>query len=638
MKIKVRLVVAVVAMCVASCTTSNQKLDITSYLSLAREGVIYPSQEQMAMLEDLIPDHNYAPFPAIEDRTYWDAIAASTAGQEYLAQSLEMLPREPEVPISDEIYYRANLEGLRGIYKPRYYRTMERLEHFLLAECIENQGRFIDQIERYIEAIISMKSWLHPNHDDAQNSVMEGRRMAIDLGARKFGFVLSLCQTTLTDKLPSQLQEKILFEVKRRISDSYIASCKGEDNVGNQWIYGTSNWNSVCTSGSVLAILATSKSKEERVAAVGSAINSMDYYLSGFSQDGYCSEGLGYWEYGFGHYMQLADMLYNYSDGKIDLFEFNNPEKMVAIANFPKNYEIHGGFYAPFADGVTAVADGSENFGYLMAAMSYGARKPSYLNASESIYTVIGWRDGGEHIEQNTAEELAGVTFFEQFGAVISRGDQQNKFSVAIKAGNNGENHNHDDVGSYFVLLGDDIVAGDIGAPSYVAGAFDVNNPARCSWGHPVPRINNTLQSNGKEFAGRIVDTQFEATKDVATLDLMGAYQVPELKSLERTMINEKNAEGKITIIDKFEATEAVDFGTAITINVDYVIDGNIVILNTGNHKVKVVVTSTGGEVVLNDEVVPVEKLRSGRRSYRIGVEFTEPLSAGSIEVAYMPI
>ncbi len=631
-------IVMMVVLCVASCTTTSEKLDINTFLSLSQEGVIYPTAEQIAMLEDIIPEQTYAPFPAIEDRDYWDAIASSQQGQEYLAEALELLSKAPEVPISDEIYRRANLEGLRSIYKPKYYRTMDRLERFLLAECIENEGRFLGQIETYIEAIISMKSWLHPNHDDAENSVMEGQRMAIDLGARKFGFVLALCQTTLTDKLPAELQDQILQQVKRRISDSYLASCKGDDKVGNQWIFGAGNWNSVCTSGSVLAIITTSQSKEERVAAIGSAINSMGYYVDGFGQDGYCTEGLGYWEYGFGHYLYLAHMLYDYSDGAIDLFEFNNSEKMVAIANFPENYEIHNRFYAPFADGVTGVAAGSENFGYLMSAICYGSRKPTYFESSESVFTVIGWKDNGENIQESLTDNLAGVTYFDDFGAVISRGEQENRFSAVIKAGNNGENHNHDDVGSYFILLGNDLVAGDIGAPSYIAGAFDVTNPARCSWGHPVPRINNTIQSNGKEFKGEIIETQFEAMKDVATLDLKGAYQVPEIETLHRTMINDKNGAGEIKIIDKFTASAPVDFGTAITINVDYQIEGNTIILDTGEHKVKVVVTSPDGQIELKDEWIPVEKLRSGRKSYRIGVEFTEPLQKGEIEVAYMPI
>jgi hypothetical protein len=166
---------------------------------------------------------------------------------------LSKVENKPEVPITDSIYRLANKDGNRGIYKPRYYRTMENLEHFILAECIENKGRFLSQIETHVRAIMEMKSWLHPNHDDRNNGVLEGRRVSIDLGARKFGSVLALAEVLLKDKL-----------------STYLKSCKLNDE-NNTWIKSTSNWNSVCTSGSVFTTLAVAKKEEERIAAIGSA-------------------------------------------------------------------------------------------------------------------------------------------------------------------------------------------------------------------------------------------------------------------------------------------------------------------------------------------------------------------------------
>ncbi len=640
--IALKIVTLLALACVISCqspTPIAQKLDIKRYLSLTPQGVIYPTEEQMAMLDILVPDKAYAPIPPIEDREYWDAIAASQEGQALLAEARSMLDAKPEVPISDDIYRRANKEGNRAIYKPRYYRTMDKLEKFLLAECIENQGEFIPQIQNFCYAIMHMKSWVHPNHDDKDNGVLEGRRVSIDLGARKFGLVLSLVETTLKDRVGTGVRMDIHKNVKRRITDSYLRSCRGEgDPANNRWIRATSNWNSVCTSGSLLSIMAMSDNKEERVAAIGSAINSMNHYLSGFGEDGYCSEGLGYWNYGFGHYLYLAEIIYDYTDGMINLFEFDNPEKMVAIANFPANYEIHNRCYAPFSDGSFKIAEGGDNFAYLMSAKHYGSRKPTYFKPDEAVFTVIGWRDAKENIAAGSSEALPEVMYFDDCGIVISRGAQAEKLSVAIKGGHNAENHNHSDVGSYFVLLEDDIVAGDIGAPSYVAGAFAPKNPARSSWGHPVPRINNTLQSNGRQFHGDILATKFSEGRDEVVLNILPAYEIPALTKLERVMINQKGGKGEITIIDEFTASEPISFGTAVMVNVDYKISNNTIILSTGNHSVKVIVTAEGGDIVLKDDIVPVEKLRSGRKSYRIGVDFTEPLTSGKITVQYLPL
>ncbi|MFR9593788.1 MAG: heparinase II/III family protein, partial [Rikenellaceae bacterium] len=243
-----------------------------------------------------------------------------------------------------------------------------------------------------------------------------------------------------------------------------------------------------------------------------------------------------------------------------------------------------------------------------------------------------------EYTQASAEAKLPSYTYFDDCGIVISRGAQAKQFSIAIKGGHNAENHNHNDVGSYFILLDEDIVAGDIGAPSYTAGAFSPKNPARSSWGHPVPRINNTLQSSGAEFKGSITKTKFESGKDMAKLNLIEAYEIPELKSLERTMINDKSGKGTITVIDEFVASKPVTFGTSIMVNVAYEIKGNTVILNTGNNKVKVEVTSKDGKLTLKDEPVEVKSLRSGRKSYRIGVDFVDKLSKGSIEVVYSPM
>lgn len=633
--------VLLLALC--SCSPKTEpKLNIDDYLILAEKGRIYPSPEQLEMLKDFVPEESFQPAPPIDDRAFWNDIAARKSAQEYLNEAIAELDKQPEVPISDAIYRRANREGNRGIYKPRYYRTMDRLEKFIIGECIENEGRFLPQIQVYADSIMAMKSWMHPNHDDSENSVLEGKRVAIDLGARKFGLVLALADALLEDKLPADLRTKIADQLRWRIIESYFKSCKGEDKKGNHWIKATSNWNSVCTSGTVFSTIVASDNYNERLAAIGCALNSMVYYLSGFGDDGYCSEGTGYWNYGFGHYLYLAEIVDDYTDGKINLFEFNCPEKLKRVANFPENFQIHPGFYAPFSDGVTRVKGGSDNFAYLMSAMHYGAQKPAGFFADEAVQRLVGWAGADKFVAGENAEtRLPGYTYFDDFGIVISRGTQQKPFSVAIKAGHNAENHNHSDVGSYVLLWNEDYMAGDIGAPSYIAGAFSKDNPARSSWGHPVPRVDNTLQANGKMYRGEVLQAEFSENTDRVIVDIKPAYEVPALDTLLRTMTNDKTGAGTIAVKDAFSAAKLIAFGTAITTFSKYeIVDGHSLVLTSVEHglKMKVDIESTGGDIIITPEPVPVEHLRSGKNAVRIGVDFVEKLQKGSITIHYKPI
>ena len=649
--IKTAIAIALLCVGMASISHAAEKgpsMDLKEYYSHSPDGDdVYPIDRQIELLKTVMPAESYQPAPPISDREYWEKIASSASEQAHLKHAASVLDEEPKVPITDEIYRRANLEGNRKIYKPRYYRTMERLENYILAECMENEGRFLPQIMVYLDAIMSMKSWLHPNHDTDDNRVHEGRGIAIDLGARKFGTDLALAEVLLRDKLSAGKRQEIADHLQRRIIDCYLKSCSGEIKTNLNWRLSTSNWNSVCTSGSLFVVIATSKDPEERLIAVGCALNSMTWYLSGFGQDGYCSEGVGYWGYGFGHYLYLAQTVYDYSDGKIDLFDAGNPEKLKNVGTFPERYEMHKGVCAPISDGVSRVRF-RRNFATILSSRHYGARKPpeaegppDYID-DEAAYQLIAWAHPDIFSDENLADdaphELPGTTYFDHHGMVISRGNQEVPLSISIKAGHNSENHNHSDVGTYSIFLDKDHLSGDIGAPSYRAGSFDKDNPARSSWGHPVPRINDTLQSNGREFAGTITGTEFTEAKDRVVMDIKGAYELPGLKSLVRTMENDRAGTGTITIEDRFTAEIPVKFGIAImTLGESEIVDSNTVILKTENQSLKAEISSTGGSVKVVDELVPVEHLREGAPAYRIGVDYTEAISEGSITVRYTP-
>jgi len=614
---------------------ADARLDIGAYLKLGSPDKIYPTEAQLQMLRPLVPDGRFQPAPPISNRDYWQKVAATPSGKAWLKQAQADFAKRPEVPISDEVYREANLKGSRPMYKPKYYNTMERLEKFILAECMENTGRYLPRIEVYLRAIMDMKSWLHPNHDDKENSDLEGRRVSIDLGARKFGSDLALAEMLLGDRLPAGLRSELAAQTQRRIIDSYLKSCRGEAE-NNKWIKGSSNWNSVCTSGSVFVAIAMAQTGEERVAAVGCALNSMRQYLAGFGDDGYCSEGVGYWRYGFGHYLYLAQIISDYTSGRVDLFAFDNPARMRRIAEYPMNAEIQRGYYPTFSDTSVRPSGDSVDFPNLMTAKYYGTPYRFEEVQEDAVEQLIVWAMPGLPAS-SAASTLPSASIFKDIGMVVSRGGQAVPLSFAFKAGHNAENHNHSDVGSYCLILGKEWVAGDSGGLAYIAGAFDADNPGRSSWGHPVPRVGGRLQSNGRSFHGRITEHEFTATHDRVVMDLKPAYEVPELATLERTMVNERAGDGLVIVRDQFSASAPLAFGTAITTFATCrIVDDRTIMLRLAEGEVRVDISSTGGKVKITAEPVPVRI--SGGAVTRIGLDFTEQSAGGSIELRYQPV
>ncbi len=74
----------------------------------------------------------------------------------------------------------------------------------------------------------------------------------------------------------------------------------------------------------------------------------IENFYAGYSPDGYCSEGLGYWNFGFGRYVMLSETLRHATNGKVNWLD---DSRVTAMANYGRKIEILNGVYPVFADG-----------------------------------------------------------------------------------------------------------------------------------------------------------------------------------------------------------------------------------------------------------------------------------------------
>ena len=86
------------------------------------------------------------------------------------------------------------------------------------------------------------------------------------------------------------------------------------------WLTVTNNWNAVCLANVTGTALALIERPEEKAFYVAAAEKYITNFLSGFTEDGYCSEGIGYWNYGYGCFVRLGHMLQGATGGQVDLF------------------------------------------------------------------------------------------------------------------------------------------------------------------------------------------------------------------------------------------------------------------------------------------------------------------------------
>ena len=124
---------------------------------------------------------------------------------------------------------------------------------------------------------------------------------------------------------------------------------------------------------------------------------------------------------------------------------------------------------------------------------------------------------------------------------------------VAMKGGTNGENHNHNDVGSFIVYANGEPLFIDPAVGEYTAKTFGKDRydiwTMQSSY-HNLPQINDTDQKDGKEYAAKVI-----SHKDgQLCLDIAGAYPAEAaVKSWKRTVTAMKSG---ISVTEDYELND----------------------------------------------------------------------------------
>ncbi|MBM3855711.1 MAG: hypothetical protein FJ399_21585, partial [Verrucomicrobia bacterium] len=358
---------------------------------------------------------------------------------------------------------------------------------------------------------------------------------------------------------------------------------------------------------------------------------------SGFTDDGYCSEGIGYWSYGFGHQVLLAETVAAATGGRLRLLQGAKLERVNA---FPTGMEITTRVYPAFSDNAPTVQPAVWVAPLARRALD-GGTAPARLPAPgwteiarDQLYlsAVRAWAPSIVSAAGAPEPELR--HWFDEAQVLVARA--ANDFGAAIKGGHNDELHNHNDLGSFVLALGATALIVDPGSEVYTARTFSARryeSNVLNSYGHGVPIVAGRLQSTGRAFAARVLATDWSRERDRLLLDLKGAYEVPALLRLEREFVCRRGTAEGFTITDEFEFSSPHNFGTALITFFNWrPIGSNALEIGTGAERVFVRLESDGGPVTVRTEVIE-EDLPAGRRPVRLGLEFTQPVVRGRIRV-----
>lgn len=578
-----------------------------------------------------------------KDRGYWDSMKKDPKAKQLLEEVAAMV-KKPMPPFVDSLYLHLNATNVRLPGEKMMNARYDYVFKLALAECLENKGRYMRAIENGIIELCNQKPWSIPAHDRSLQNY-NGTDYYVDLVVATAGNSLAQCVYMLGDKLSMETRARVQCAFREKVFRP-IRRCL-EETKPFYWFTVTNNWNSVCLAGVTGAALTLLTDKEERAYFVAAAEKYHEYGMKGYADDGYCSEGVGYYNYGFRAYILLREEVCRATQGKIDFFRL---PKFARIARYGKNIQMLNGicpaysdcriglspdwFITNYCDNVLGTAPYHEKYNF-----------PTGGNLSLNFIEMFPRQAWKMELTDEIREALRAEadplhSYYEQAGILIARpvANGTCRMAVSVKGGHNAENHNHNDVGSYAVSLGKETMAGDQGGPfSYPGDYFDRNATGKYkikgSYGHPVPVVDGVMQKNGRQAQGVILEKQFTDTKDVFRIDYTSAYAVPELSRLIRTFDYDRAGAGSFMVNDEFTATSPVRFETALTTAAAWkVVDGKHIELTCGEERM-IVTIDASGPVEFTSEIIEV----NAPAYTRIGIALKNKAEKGYIRQTMCP-
>ncbi len=490
--------------------------------------------------------------------------------------------KEARLPeLTEEGFTEFEQSGNRSVYEAKYFFRRKLLFVFGMKAILDGGQEDYRQLERVLLAVCEEISWALPAH--VRRDIDDDWIHTVDLFAAETAQTL----TELLDVLGSRLSEAVKKEVRRnvlaRVLEPFVDS-KPPYRVFEEC---SNNWNAVCNGALGCTALSIWQGEPVKLAVLLARLNkSLKMFMDGYQKDGACEEGLGYWTYGMGYYAVYADRFRQYSGGRYDLL---SGEKCRRIMEFQQKCYFASGHSLSFSDG-------KSDSRFRVGLTSYFAMRhktvtfPDFRLAAgiddDHCYRwALGYRDWLwtrdyiDRLKTDTGDCIAeqpvyGCEVFRDTQWMICNG--AGKTGAAIKGGHNDEPHNHNDVGSFYMVNRIGELLSDLGAGEYTKDYFREKRYdflCNSSRGHNVPLINGTCQLAGKEHRA-----DFSADGSGSALVSFGdAYQAGIIKAIIRRFDFDP-ATGILIVEDEFIPSAATfSITESLVTRQEVKIEGNLV-------------------------------------------------------------
>ncbi|MBC8009080.1 MAG: heparinase II/III family protein, partial [Burkholderiales bacterium] len=408
----------------------------------------------------------------------------------------------PELPAA--LYATFHATGDRDAFEALYFARRNRLAYLALSALLAlDPTHWLPALWLHWQAVLDEPAWAFPAHTFVPSGLDPD---LIELFAAE---TMNLCGELL-DLFAASAPPALVAATRARLShlfDVYLGDY-GERRWG--WFQSANNWNAVCHQGVVGAALATEPDPARLAEILLRAAKNLPAFLAGFTADGGCSEGPGYWAYGFGRFAWLNEQLEHRTAGAFTLL--GDHPAALAIVPFGARLSLHAAGLVNFSDNQpVGLIDPA-----LLAYLATRAADPACATVSTAHYVLLlrprapdetfpssihhVAAPGGPNLEARRLDVFHYTRFlrfaptfsppsssllaprslppssflYPELGVTVLNGTDASglPWSLAVKGGHNDEHHNHNDVGSFVFRHAGLTWASEIGTPQYTKDYF----------------------------------------------------------------------------------------------------------------------------------------------------------------------
>ena len=485
-------------------------------------------------MEELLRKGTRQLYPAAEDRQAWDGIREEYRQEiRRLAEDFGGIPYPQRTAAGFLAFART---GDRQADERPYFTRRRKLCAAVLNACTDPEAGMSDIVDG-VWMICEESSWVISAHNvnpipgapvPLDYPLSDPRKPYIDLFSAQTGMILSLTASLVGNRLDTvspMIRKRIREEIRGRILRPFMRT-------DDFWWMGfrrkdLNNWTPWILSNVMICAALDPMPDKKLAELLTRGCGMLDRYLDVLPDDGGCDEGAGYWNMAGGALLDCLMILEKLTGGRMTFWQ---EEKIRNILRFPLRVQMENGWFANFADcdakpfisGERMETAGQRIGDPALEALGIQMRG-SVADQLNDVPHLTRALDLVLHTRQEEKTPKEGPPGDAWLPDLQVRTVRRGKWILACKGGHNGENHNHNDAGSFILFQDGEPAVVDAGNMVYTGKTFSDERytlwNVQAAW-HNLPMIGDCQEQPGREYAAKNV----KCTTDGMEMNLEDAY------------------------------------------------------------------------------------------------------------------